>query len=314
MSAGPPTPPEGVHVANSGFNDYVKLNRVARENLLEQLDVAAGAAKPKQSARRTDQRFPFRLANIPVLIAQADGMVGRFLVVTRNISTGGVSFVHGSYIHVGSRCQLTLPSVHKELVVLKGTTVSCRHLKGMLHEVGVRFDKKIELERFNVEQDVAQEDEASVELPTLTGHALLVMSSGAAEEQNIATALHTAGMSLAPAQSLEQAIEQLKRLPTDILIYDARITKPTPAEAVKTFRAASFGGLLVALDPNADRRTTDEDGFDVISPSPSAARLLGAIARELEARANPEPPAEAEPQSQEPGGDADAPETPSKAA
>lgn len=262
---------------NAGFNDYVKLNKIARDSLLEGLDVAAGAANPTGAGRRSDRRYPFRLANIPTLLAQADAQVGRFLVVTRNISRGGFSFVHGSFVHVGSRCQITLPNAERELVVLKGTTVSCRHIKGMIHEVGVRFDKKIDVRQFNLgDADAADED--SIELPALSGHALLIMEASSPQEQALATALHAAGMSIAPARTIEQAVEQITSLPTNLVIFDARMPRPTPADAARIIRAAPYAGLLVALDPNADRRTSDADGFDLIATSTKPARLLRAIA------------------------------------
>lgn len=268
------------------FNDYVKLSKAAREELLEHLDEAAALPTTKRS-RRTDQRFPFRRNHIPVLITQPGNVVGRFLVVTRNISTGGLSFVHGSFIHQGCRCQVSLPRISGQFVPLSGATVSCRHIGGMLHEVGVEFEHEIDVADFVSDRaGTPPAETAPIELPALTGHALLVAQRGS-EDAALAIALHTAGMSVAPAHSAIDALGQIARIPPDVLLYDARLSPPSPAEAAEAFRKAGCAGLILAIDPNADRRSTPDAAFDLICLTNQPAPVLDALSVALSAPATP---------------------------
>ncbi len=276
-------------MSNREFSDYVKLSSAEREELLQRLDGAA--TRPRGRSRRTDTRLPFRIANVPILIAQPGKVFGRFLVVTRNISGGGLAFVHGSYVHPGTRCHITLPECDGGRAVLKGVTVSCRHVSGMLHEVGLRFDARIDVRRFIADTKPTTDDDAALDLPALEGHALLVAPAGTEDTTALTMALHAAGMSVAPAPSAPKAAEQIQRIPPDVVIYDARLETPIPAIAAGTLRDAGLSGLLLAIDPLDEKRTGPEAAFDAVCLSARPDHVLHTIADALASR----PPDEARP-------------------
>lgn len=126
----------------------VNLSETERENLLNRLDnQSIGASAPTGGAktnRRRHKRWSFREVNVTVSVEHPAGGISRFLVYTRDISAGGLSFVHGGYLHEGSICQVLLRTCDGQIRTIPGTIVSCRHLEGLMHLSGLRFDRRID--------------------------------------------------------------------------------------------------------------------------------------------------------------------------
>lgn len=153
-------------VARTEFFDLVRLLPEAREMLLATLETDSGDDNKRHGRRST--RHPFRGEMMPFVVMQPGGSVGAFMVLTRNLSAGGVALIHGGYLHPETKCRMMLATIQGQNVVLGGRVRRCRHIKGSLHEVGVEFNTAIVPEDFvppemlsaTVEQMVAPEDTA----------------------------------------------------------------------------------------------------------------------------------------------------------
>lgn len=100
-----------------------------------------------------DKRFELRfgLENGPVMfltINQPGGSVGRFRVRPRNISTMGMGFLHGSFLHHRTECSIVGRSLDREPVCVTGRVVRCHHVRSHIHDVGVKFDYAVDLHIF----------------------------------------------------------------------------------------------------------------------------------------------------------------------
>ncbi len=149
------------------YRNTVRISDDERRRLLDELDeVQAVASKDvdPDDSRRQDRRFTYRPGHISIAVEQPRGGTTFLSVSPRNISAGGVAFLHGGFLHTGSRCTLRLGPQPKGIVEIAGEIVNCRHVEGLLHEVSVKFDRAIDPSLF-VQIDESQEAAPSEQAP-----------------------------------------------------------------------------------------------------------------------------------------------------
>jgi CheY-like chemotaxis protein len=114
--------------------------------LLDGLDAAP--QEPQTVTRRQFARWPFRLATIHVAIIHPGGSMVSLKLACRNLSRGGISLLHNSFVHPGSPCRVELPTLSGRLDRLEGVIQRCAHRRGTLHELGIQFRHPIEMTRY----------------------------------------------------------------------------------------------------------------------------------------------------------------------
>lgn len=129
------------------YTKTVRLSNAQRQEMLDKLDqsqeLASDNVQP-ESNRRANTRYPYRKGDLHLVVQQPGGVITRLLVSPRNLSSGGIAFLHGGFLYVGSRCTIQLSALAIKPMVVSGEIVNCRHVDGILHEVCVKFDKPIE--------------------------------------------------------------------------------------------------------------------------------------------------------------------------
>lgn len=69
-----------------------------------------------------------------------EGATQRVIVSLRDISRGGLAMLHGNFIHKGTKCMFVVcDKDRKPVATASGEVVRCDHVKGAIHDVGVRF-------------------------------------------------------------------------------------------------------------------------------------------------------------------------------
>lgn len=103
--------------------------------------------------RRGDdrQRYPVNFRCILRLEGSEKRGAGTFLVRTRNISRGGLGFVHHQTLVAGTRCTVALQGEDGQGRIMAGRVVWCQEVMQLevetpLFQVGVQFDQPIDLE------------------------------------------------------------------------------------------------------------------------------------------------------------------------
>ncbi len=130
---------------SDGLIDTLCLSDEQWQALSKKLDQIV----PCETSRRTHKRVSYRkLAQIAVAIQMPDGKWAKYIVRSRDLSPGGIGFIHGAYIHVGSQCRVILKDREGKVVCLEGVVRHCDYLSGTAHDVGVQFDKPINLRPF----------------------------------------------------------------------------------------------------------------------------------------------------------------------
>ncbi len=149
------------------YRNTVRISDDERRRLLDELDkvqaVASEDVDPDDN-RRQDHRFTYRPGHISIAVEQPGGVTTRLSVSPRNISAGGVAFLHGGFLYTGSRCALRLGPQLKGTMEIGGEIVNCRHIQGLLHDVSVKFDRAIDPSLF-VQIDESQDAALSAQAP-----------------------------------------------------------------------------------------------------------------------------------------------------
>jgi len=163
------------------FSRSVRLPESEVSYVLQTMDAGVGAHSPG-STRRTHPRMEYRVSDIAVAITHPGGSIGRYLVQARNLSAGGMSFLHGGYLHVGAECCAVLITIDGDMKGLRATVRACRHVTKNIHEIGVQFHEKIDPGRFlqpNARTLSGKHSPAdSASAPTLSGRVLLLTCDG----------------------------------------------------------------------------------------------------------------------------------------
>ena len=115
-------------------------------NLVGQL----GAEAAGQAERRKDKRIQYSKIAVLVLLDRPGGDTS-FLVLTDNISRGGLAFKHASSLDIDTSCKIKIMLPSGELVVSEGSIVRCRPLSDRGYEVGIRFDRTLSVSLAAVE-------------------------------------------------------------------------------------------------------------------------------------------------------------------
>jgi hypothetical protein len=102
--------------------------------LLDEMDQITQG--PGREMRKAD-RFVWRSDNLMLYIDEG-GEQACYRAPTRDISVGGLSFLHGYRIQPGQQIRLRFPDAPSTREV-HARVCRCRHLEGRIYEIGVRY-------------------------------------------------------------------------------------------------------------------------------------------------------------------------------
>ncbi len=222
----------------------IRLSNDALEELLDKLEEQA-QAEDKANTGRGSERFRFRSRGCVIQMQQPGAAsTTAFLVSPRNISSTGMAFLHGGYVHIGTECFIQLVSTHGAWVDIKARVVRCRFIQGNLHDVGVQFMREIEPGDFCAEaiktRVLLVEDDPS--LAKLTMHYLRQ---------------HNAEVEY--AETGEAAIERVRQGSFDAVFMDIELPKMSGIEATQKIRADGYAGLIIALTAKSRQEDIDDE-------------------------------------------------------
>lgn len=127
----------------------IKLAPAELKELLDELD-GYGTERDEFSSRRQHARLRCRTEAVLVTIDQPGQRVA-FSVPLRNISDGGAAFLHRSMLHNGTPCTFAVLLVGGGRMKVPAKVVRCRHIRGMIYEIGLKFDRAVDLRQLVVE-------------------------------------------------------------------------------------------------------------------------------------------------------------------
>lgn len=261
-------------MSDGNFFDCTRLTDQNRRALIGSLSRSAPA---RADSRRQSDRFEYTVAAVPVTVFDDQGSPRKFLMHARNISCGGLSVLHGGYLHKKTRCSIMLQSLDGRRQVVSGQVADCRHITKNIHEVCIRFFEKITLDAFcGADAKVCSPIVRLPGTPMLKGLALC-LSKPAEARRRFLDWLSATGLDAVDAQSVGAAADKLKRLPFVVAVVDAEEGDWDASSAVKTMRDSGFaGGIIVVRGSSENVEGADE----TLSGSPDVHafnRVLGTL-------------------------------------
>jgi hypothetical protein len=101
----------------------------------------------RRKNRREHERLPFNEDALLLCEVKSGEKTPPYLVKCIDLSVGGLGFLHGAYVHVGTPCIITLIVGKKQGFRADAKVARCEHHKGHVHVVGVKFDQPLSAEQ-----------------------------------------------------------------------------------------------------------------------------------------------------------------------
>lgn len=215
-----PPPNDNPSLQNTVRLDFAKLTAIL--NALDAHDETNTSSST--APKRTYVRWPFRQRCLNVSFTHAAGTNANVIVACRNLSCGGMSLLHNSYVHVGTGCDVVLPRVTDGVCAVPGTVVRCRHLHGVIHEVGVRFKQPIRASDFVALDPLLGTFSLEKVNPHELRGTLLYIADSTLDERLIRHYLRETEMRLQTTASGEEAIAKAKS-GVDLIICESTLGK-----------------------------------------------------------------------------------------
>lgn len=133
-----------------------------RERRALQREIERTSRSGAGSERRESTRHAYHLDQLLARIFHPGSHDAKaYHVVPVDLSDHGLGFLHGTFLYPGSPCNVDLVTHDGERIQVDGRVVECRHIRGRIHLIGVRFLESIDVELF-IEMDAANnQDEVS---------------------------------------------------------------------------------------------------------------------------------------------------------
>lgn len=193
-----------------------------------------------------------------------NGSRTRLAVLNRDLSRWGASIIHGRYIYPGSRCELEVQALDKTWHMRAGEIRHIRHVQGLIHNMGIRFDDPIDLGDFVVLspeeesrhlQELADDlPEGELDLGLPVTHRVLIVDDYPSDRKLFGYWLSRAGMEVATVVDSTTAAQRVAESRFGLLVIDAQLGKESGADLIRELRNAEFFGPILAVSANEEEQ------------------------------------------------------------
>ncbi len=236
---------------SDAFTNHLHLNSAERSRLLCRLDQRSEVGK--RAEHRRHARYEYRAADIAMIVQHPGGGSGRFLVCTRNISSSGLSVIHGGYLHPGTECRLLLTCADGSPMALSGEVVHCRHVGGHHHELGIRFLNEVDPYEILTPEQIEEAGGlvSGRQLPTLRG-SILVVDGSATDRRLLVHHLKGTGLDISSAATPGAALDAVRKHEFALVLCDLNLKEEEPARMIKQMRSYGVNCPIVVLTAETD--------------------------------------------------------------
>lgn len=125
--------------------DSLKLSSAEWTKLQQQLNKQN--ATPEEDQRQGAVRTSMKDGALALLrILTESSQAPHFRIRCRNISSTGIGFMHGQFIHPGTEVEIIFVTQKREGVIVNGKVMRAQLIDGHVHNLGVQFDEPIDLD------------------------------------------------------------------------------------------------------------------------------------------------------------------------
>jgi CheY-like chemotaxis protein/HPt (histidine-containing phosphotransfer) domain-containing protein len=258
------------------------LSQAELARLAAELDAAGGGPA---SQRRKFARWPYRNPMVNCDFGAAGTDQRSLTLAARDLSATGISLLHSAYAHTQARCAVHLPNLNSgQTVVVPGVVVRCRHVRGSIHEVALRFDQPINARDFvRIDPFEGCFTLESVEPERLVG-SILHIEDSLTDRAMLRQCLRGTGLTVTSADSAQAGLERAKE-PYDLILCAHELVDLEGVKLVESIRAAEIQTpvIILSADPSPQFRARVKackaNGF--LAKPPSDAAVLRAVAEFL---------------------------------
>lgn len=187
-------------------------------------------------------------ASVTVTVNHPGGSTAELAVEPRRINAEGIIFRHRNFLHLGTRCEVGLPTLAGMHDKLPGVVSSCTYVDSRTHEFIVRFRERVDLRRY-VQGQVAHRGERSIaaDLGTHTGDVLHLCEEEAEQRLMVFCLRHTK-LGLVQVATLGRALDELRRRRFSALICELPLQNERLScdEVLTRIRGTGYCGPVIA--------------------------------------------------------------------
>lgn len=203
------------------------------------------------ASRRALKRWPLQQQKIILTIIHGANQKVHGVAVPRNLSKSGAAVVYGSFIHPGTKCYLTLRCVSGGSRSIECTVRHCRHVKGRVHDVGLKFETSVEPRDFFIVQGTDYLFNCErVDVEKLAGK-ILIAEDSVATQRLLAHDLRAPNLSLVFARSGDEAMSCMTENP-DLIFLDYSLPDTDGIKLTTQMRDAGYSQPIVLMTAEKD--------------------------------------------------------------
>ena len=231
----------------------LRLSGSELDALIEELNRAA--TENSGPSKREMRRWSMTGDKAVLTIADSVGAKKHLLIIPRDISTSGMGCLNGVFIHLGTKCVVSLRDRHGKTRSLVGIVARCQHLKGSVHEVGIRFKEPINPEEFREFHNEHIFHRESVQLDKLRGH-ILVIEESMMDQKLYAAFFKNTSIELSFAKDAKSGVAMLSESP-DLVIVNSMLSDKSGLDLIGEICDSGYAKpiLLMSTDSSAATRT-----------------------------------------------------------
>jgi len=227
----------------------IGLGRHALRELFEIMDTGEYGDHSEGNAGASGREFArhaYRLEAAPVDLIREDGSVTGVRMAVRNLSAKGIGLLHSGFLHEGSQVRVVLPHVNKTMTPVHGIVRRCRHVKGIIHELGVEFVREINLRDYSwLDASHAWFRFDRVHAHDLRGTVLYV-DDGEADQAAFLNLVRGSQLTVRKAFNADGAIEEIIK-GVDVALIDYHLGRETAEPLFTAIRQLNITTPLVLV-------------------------------------------------------------------
>jgi CheY-like chemotaxis protein len=222
---------------NSDVRNTLGVGGQVYDQLLSKLETDQHDGTPDM--RRVHTRLPFADPFVRVIVEGDNSSRREMMLACRNLSRGGLGLLHSTFMYPGTRVIAYLQRTDGGTPGLRGRVVRVQHRGGVVHEIGIKFDKDIN-PRDYLPGDFTEALPSfeRVAPDKLNGSVVFVTESDAVRRAVKGFLLET-NLNFKFAENTEQAIAAADDAP-DMLVVDIDFAETTGPELVKRLRSKGY--------------------------------------------------------------------------
>ncbi len=246
-------------------SNALRVFRDANNEIISALDQLEHDADLASGAKRASRRQQFRDLECRVDIYHAPGAAPTSCIVpTRDLSAHGLAFLHRSFLHTGSQIAVHLRERDGSTRLHPATIMRCRHVDGMIHEIGAKFAKPIDMSQY-------------VDLEPLR---IVMLFNDESAVQDANHQLVCVGTETEVAKDEEHLLERLGEQEYDAVMLQGGILTE---ELIQSIRSSGYAHAIIALSMEDDDEAALKDRADTVFRGPVSAEVASEVVAHLRA-------------------------------